>query len=166
MPTSGYRGGTSLLLHGVQDTQDMQEEVDDVQVEVDGGQDVLLGGQLVHQEMGVVDDEATEQQSPGASKQQLCCVIVEEEPHETSNDQDPQSSEQSGSQLAEVPLGLEGVGSQSQEHSGGEDEGLEHYGIVIERHGCSDRDCLQQSKCEQQVEVDGMLMSVDKQGHQ
>ena len=57
----------------------MQEEVDDVQVQVDGGQDVLLGGQLVHQEMGVIDDEAAEQQSPGTGKHQLRGVVVEEE---------------------------------------------------------------------------------------
>ena len=57
----------------------MQEQVDDVQVEVDGGQDVLLGGELLHQHVGVVDDEATEDQSAGSSHDQLCAVAVEEE---------------------------------------------------------------------------------------
>lgn len=67
-----------VLLHGVEDTQDMQEEVDYVQVEVDGGQDVLLGWQLAHQNVCVVDDEAAEEQRTGAGKHQLHRVIVEE----------------------------------------------------------------------------------------
>lgn len=71
--------GFSVLLHGVEDPQDVQEEVDDVQVEVDGGQDVLLWGQLLHQQVGVVDDEAAEDQGPGAGQDQLCAVAVEEE---------------------------------------------------------------------------------------
>lgn len=57
----------------------MQEEVNDVQVQVNGGQDVFLRGQLVHQKVGVIDDEATEQQSSCTSKYQLHCVVLEEE---------------------------------------------------------------------------------------
>lgn len=69
----------SVLLHGVEDTQDVQEEVDDVQVEVDGGQDVLLGRELLHQQVGVEDDETAEHQSPRSRQDQLCAVTVEEE---------------------------------------------------------------------------------------
>lgn len=36
-------GLASVLLHGVEDAQDVEEEIDNVQVEVDGGQDVFLG---------------------------------------------------------------------------------------------------------------------------
>lgn len=57
----------------------MQEEVDNVQVEVDGGQDVLLGRELLHQQVGVIDDEATEDQSPRSRHDQLGGVAVEEE---------------------------------------------------------------------------------------
>lgn len=68
-----------MLLHGVEHTQDVQEEVDNVQVEVDGSQDVFLGGELLHQKVGVVDDEAAEDQGPGSGKDQLCAVTVEKE---------------------------------------------------------------------------------------
>lgn len=68
----------SVLLHGVEDAQDVQEEVDDVQVEVDGGQYVLLRWQLAHQNVCVVDDEAAEEQSPSAGEHQLHRVVVEE----------------------------------------------------------------------------------------
>lgn len=56
----------------------MQEEVDYVQVEVDGGQYVLLGRQLAHQNVCVVDDKAAEEQSTGAGAHQLHRVVVEE----------------------------------------------------------------------------------------
>lgn len=68
----------SVLLHGVKDAQNVQEEVDYVQVEVDGGQYVLLGWQLAHQNVCVVDDEAAEEQSAGSSENQLHRVILEE----------------------------------------------------------------------------------------
>ena len=68
----------SVLLHGVQDAQQVDEEVDDVQVQVDGGQDVLLRGQLVHQKVCVVDDEPAEDQRSGAGEEQLCRLVVEE----------------------------------------------------------------------------------------
>lgn len=70
-----------MFLHGVEDAQDVQEQVDDIQVEIDGCQDVLLWGQLVHQQMGIENNEAAEQQSSGPSKHQLHSVIVEEELH-------------------------------------------------------------------------------------
>lgn len=82
-PASSYRRKSmqvllSVFLHGVEDTQDVQEEVDYVQVEVDGSQNVLLGWQLAHQNVGVVDDEAAEEQSASAGTHQLHCIVVEE----------------------------------------------------------------------------------------
>lgn len=68
-----------MLLHRVEDAQNVQEEVDDVQVEVNGGQDVLLRRELLHQHAGVVDDEATEDQGASSSQEQTCIVTVEEE---------------------------------------------------------------------------------------
>ena len=44
----------------LKDSQNIAEEVDEVQVEVDGSQDVLLGGEDVHDEMCVEDNEATD----------------------------------------------------------------------------------------------------------
>lgn len=156
----------SVLLHGVEDTQDVQEEVDDVQVEVDGGQDVLLGRELLHQQVGVEDDETAEHQSPRSRQDQLCAVTVEEEPHEACNDEDPQAGEQSCSHFAEVSLGLEGVCCQPSKHSTGEEQGLQYGGILIECQSRSDRNSFQQSKYDQQVEVDWMLVSVHGQDQQ
>lgn len=76
---AAYSCRSSVLLHGVEDAQDVDEEVDDVQVQVDGGQDVLLGGQPVHQQVGVIDDEAAEDQRPSTREQQLRHLIVEEQ---------------------------------------------------------------------------------------
>lgn len=69
----------SVLLHRVEDTENVQEEVDNIQVEVNGGQDVLLRRELLHQHAGVIDDEATEDQGPSSSQEQTCIITVEEE---------------------------------------------------------------------------------------
>lgn len=144
----------------------MQEEVDNVQVEVDGGQDVLLGRELLHQQVGVVDDEAAEDQGSGSGHDQLCAVTVEEKPHEACNEEDPQAGKQSCSQFAEVSLGLKRVDCQSSKHSTGQEQGLQHSGVFIEGQCCGHRNCFQQSKYEQQVEVDWMLVSVHGQSQQ
>lgn len=68
-----------MLLHGVQDAENVQEEVDDVQVEVDGGQHMLLGGELVHEEVGVIDDEGTEEESTCPGVHQLHHIIIEKQ---------------------------------------------------------------------------------------
>lgn len=97
---------------------------------------MLLGGELVHQQVGVVDDEPTEDQRPGAGEDQLCCFVVEKQPHNTADDQNQQSSKQPCSQLAEVSLGLEGVGRQTYEHRASQEERLEHDFILIKAHSC------------------------------
>ena len=68
-----------MFLHGVKETQNVQEKVYNVQVEVDGGQDVFLRGELFHKQVGVVDYETAEDESPGSSQDHLCAVIIEEE---------------------------------------------------------------------------------------
>lgn len=127
---------------------------------------MLLGGELLHQQVGVVDDETAEDQSPSSRHDQLCAVTVEEEPHEACNDEDPQAGEQPCSHFAEVSLGLEGVGCKSSKHGTGQEQGLQYSGVFIEGQSCGHRNCLQQSKYEQQVEVDWMLVSVHSQGQQ
>jgi hypothetical protein len=47
-------------IRGVQDFQDLQEEVDYVQVEVDHSDDVLFGAERFHDHLRVEDDEARE----------------------------------------------------------------------------------------------------------
>lgn len=67
-----------MFLHGVENAQDVQEQVDYVQVQIDGCQDVFLGGQLMHQQVGIENDEPAEQQSSSPGEDQLHCVVVEE----------------------------------------------------------------------------------------
>ena len=56
-----FRGNVaSFSTHGLQDTQYVQEQVYKVQIEVDRGKDVLLRGELVHDQVSVEYDEATE----------------------------------------------------------------------------------------------------------
>lgn len=154
----------SVFLHGVKDAQDIDEQVDYIQVQIDGCQDVLLRWQLMHQQVGIENNEPAEQQSSGPSEDQLHCVIVEEKPHKACNDQDPQASKQTGSELAEVSFRLESVGSEAQEHSRCENKGLKHYGVLIKCHRSGYRQRFQQSKSKQQVKIDGVLVTVHSQG--
>ena len=60
-----------LIVLGIQESQNAQEQIYKVEVEVDGSKDVLVGRQLPHQHVGVKDDESTEQQSTTNRDDQL-----------------------------------------------------------------------------------------------
>ncbi len=72
-----------MFLHGVEDAQDIDEQVDYIQVQIDGCQDVLLWWQLMHQQVSIENNEPAEQQSSSSSEDQLHCVIVEEKLKDT-----------------------------------------------------------------------------------
>ena len=63
----------------LEDTQDVDKQVNKVQVEVDGGNDVLLRRELVHDDVGVKDDKTTEQHSPSNGQHKLQCLAPEEQ---------------------------------------------------------------------------------------
>lgn len=127
---------------------------------------MLLWRQLLHQQERIEDDEAAEQEGSGTGEQELSSVALEEESEETGHDQDQETREQAGSQFAEVSLGLEGEGGESSEDDAGENQRLENCGVVIESHGGRHGNSLQQCKGQQQVQVDGMLVSVDEQSQE
>ena len=52
-----------VLLKLVQKLQDLDEEIDDVQVEVEDSDDVVLWADVLHDQLGVIDDEAREEDS-------------------------------------------------------------------------------------------------------
>ncbi len=68
-----------ILFHWIKDSEDLNEQINHVQVKVDWGQDVLLGGKLVHQHVGVEYNECRKQQGTGYGIHQLKCLTVEEE---------------------------------------------------------------------------------------
>ncbi len=49
----------SVSPDGLQYAEDVEEQVDEVEVEVDRGENILLRRQLVHDQVGVENDEAT-----------------------------------------------------------------------------------------------------------
>ena len=60
-----------LIVLGIQESQNAQEQIYKVEVEVDGSKDVFVGRQLPHQHVGVKDDESAEQQSTTNRDDQL-----------------------------------------------------------------------------------------------
>lgn len=63
------------------EAQDVDEEVDEVEVEVDGRKDVLLRRHLVHDHVGVEDDEAAEESGPAHRDDKLGSLAPEEHLH-------------------------------------------------------------------------------------
>ena len=63
----------------LENPQDVDEEVDEVKVEVNGGKDVLLRWELVHDDVSVKDDEATEEQSTTNGENKLKSLAPEEQ---------------------------------------------------------------------------------------
>lgn len=75
---SGLPVISSVLLHGIQDSQDFHEQVDDVQIQVDGGQDIFFWRKLVHQHVGVKHNECRKQQGSGDGINKLQSFTMEE----------------------------------------------------------------------------------------
>ena len=60
-PSSALQAST--ILHVVQKAENIEEEVDEIEIEADCSQDVLIGGEAAVDEVCVIDDIPTEQQS-------------------------------------------------------------------------------------------------------
>lgn len=68
-----------VLFHWIQDSKNLNEQINHVQIQVDWGQDVFLRGKFVHQHVSVEHNECREQQGTGYGIHQLKCLTVEEE---------------------------------------------------------------------------------------
>ena len=55
-----FRQSSSFPPHGLQDTQYVQKQINKVKIEIDGSENIFFGRQLVHDEVSVEYNEATE----------------------------------------------------------------------------------------------------------
>jgi hypothetical protein len=60
-PSSAHQAST--ILHVTQKAENIEEKVDEIEIEADCSQDVLIGGEAAIDEVCVIDDIPTEQQS-------------------------------------------------------------------------------------------------------
>jgi hypothetical protein len=115
---AAFSGGSSV--DGFKHAEDVLEEVDDVEVELDGGDDVLVVGVALDEVVGVVDDEAGEdQRGDAAVHHRPRLAHREEDPHEREDHHDEAGGHQEWSQELEVVAFLrrpEGVGGQPGHH--------------------------------------------------
>lgn len=124
-----------VVLLAVQDAQDGEEQVDNVQIEADGGGDLLLDVVLTHDQLGVDEDVAAEDEGGKAAVDELAGAAVGEEGgHKAEQDESPQAAEQVGHPAGEVILGLAGEGGQEDEDAAREEHGVEHDGGLVEGH--------------------------------
>ena len=124
------------------------EEVDDVEVELDGGADVLVVGVALDEVVGVVDDEAGEDERGDAAVHHGPRLPQrEEDPHEAEEHEDEDGGHQEWPQELEVVALLgrpEGVGGEPQHHHHGDHHRLQYDGALrrqaAEPHGEADAD--------------------------
>lgn len=115
-----------VIALAVEDAQDGEEEVDDVEVEADGGGDLLLDVVLAHNELGVDEDVAGEDQGGEAAVDELAGAAVGEEGgHEAEEDEAPEGAEQVRHPGGEVVFGLAGEEGEEDEDAAGQDHGVE-----------------------------------------
>ena len=68
-----------LALSRIQNSQDLQEEIDDVQVEVNDTDNVLLRAQVLHDHVCVEDNETGEDKSADHCQNRVSCLILKED---------------------------------------------------------------------------------------
>lgn len=71
-----------VLSSSLHNAQDVDKEVDEIQVKVDCSHDVLLWRKLVHDDVSVKYDEATEHYSTSNGEYKLQCLTPKEHLHE------------------------------------------------------------------------------------
>ena len=76
---STRRSSVSVATRLLQNSEDVDEEIDDVQVQFDGGHDVFLGGHFVHDHLSVVDDEQSEHSHASETHHQFGSARVEDQ---------------------------------------------------------------------------------------
>lgn len=124
---------TLVIILAVEDAQDGQEQVDNVKVQTNRGGDLLLDVVLAHNELGVDEDVAAEDQSTEQAPDELGGAAVgEEHGHEPEQDQAPKGAEEVGHPRGKVVLGLAGEGREKDEDAGRQDGGVENDGGLIE----------------------------------
>lgn len=74
-----YSKWPCLALSRIQDSQDLQEEIDDVQVEVNDTYNVLLRAQVLHDHVCVEDNETGEDKSADHCQNRVSGLIVKED---------------------------------------------------------------------------------------
>jgi len=150
----------------LQDLEDLDEEVDDVQIELDGGHDVLLGTQTGHDHLGVVNDEQGEEKGSPHCHGCVCQLVPEEDLKKPSQDQNEQAGVEDSPHIGEIPLSLEGEGSETNDHRSGEEECLDDNALVKECDQHSNSVSFYNSEGSEEDQVDGGLLPLDVESNQ
>ena len=145
----------------VEDTQDRQEQVQDIQVQTDGCRNFLLHMVMAHDQLGVDEDVAAEDESRDDAVPQLDHLAVwKESGQEAKDDQHPQRAKEVGHPRREVVLALAGEECQGHEDAQGQDERFQHDPAFVE--GCDDANavCFQRRKSAQEDQVDRIRLAL------
>lgn len=135
--------GPSAIFDIVQETENIDEEVDKVEIEADGTHDKLIRREFGVDHVGIIDDITTEQETSSDSENQVHCLAewdkgVDKPSHQQRN----KTAKQEGTHSREIILGLKSEQGQSDEYTKCDKQCLYHNDIVIEGDHYPKRECL------------------------
>ena len=116
----------------LQNFEDLNEEIDYVQVELDCVQNVLLSTEPGHDHLGVHDDEHGEEECSPHSQGSVSHLIAKEDLEEATEDENHEAGGEGRVHVGEVMLGLEGEGSQANDHRCCQEESLDDNTLIKE----------------------------------
>ena len=141
------RQGSSIVVLAVEDPQDSEEQIDDIEVQADGRGDLLLNVIVPHDELGVHEDVAREDQGSHDTVDQLDGLSVwKESCHEAEDDQDPETAKEVGHPRRKVVFALAGERREEGKDGEGDDQGLYDDAALVKGRDNADAVCFQTSE--------------------
>lgn len=153
----------SVVLLAVQNAQNRKKQVENVQVKADCSRNLFFDVVLPHDELRVHQDVRAENQCGEATVDQLSGgAIGKEHGHEAEQEQGPKGAEEIGHPGSEVVLGLAGEGREEDEDAGGENDGVENDGGLVEGYDDGDAVCLEQGEAGEEQKVRRVGLALPK----
>ena len=139
-PNDAFSSSSGLIVGlAVEDSQNSEEEVDDIKIKADSGSNLLLDMVMAHNKLGIDQDITAEDEGGSTSVDELGGRVVgEESSHESEDDKSPERAEEIRHPRGKVVLGLTSEGSEEDEDSGSQNNGVKNDGSLVERN--DDRD--------------------------
>src|SRR3990167_6337758 len=120
-----------LLGESTEQSEHLQEQSDDVDVQDHRCKHVVIDRELVgvttEDQLGVVDDEHTQQHHAQQCYHDVQEVGLDEQEEQTAKQQAERQHKHESSQLSVVVFGLDGIHSESKNHSSSQDTSSKNY---------------------------------------
>jgi len=126
----------SAVLEVIEETKDVDKEVDKVKVKADSTHNVFVRGKSLVDDVGIIDDVTTEEEAAQYRKNKIDGTVEgEEDGNQSGHNKCEEKTEKERTHTGEIILGLQSEKGQSQEHTDGNKQCLKDNNVVIEGDG-------------------------------